>query len=114
MEWPGKGGLHLGSFFVKVTKSVDISRHLVTSRTTVTESVTADLIHLLFMAEACVVFVKNNLQVLRLLDTSMCQIRIPIVLRKHLPQGAVTSNNKQYLQINLLALKPEVATLVMG
>lgn len=94
--WSGqeRGGLHLGSFSVKVTKSVDISRHLVTSRTTVTESVTADLMHLLFMGEASVVFVKNNLQVLRLFDTSMCQIRISIVLRKHLPQGAVTSNNK--------------------
>lgn len=54
-----------------MTKSVDISRHLVTSRTTVTESVTADLIYLLFMGEASVVFVKNNLQVLRLFDTSL-------------------------------------------
>lgn len=43
-------------------KSVDISRHLVTSRTTVTDSVSADLIYLLFMGEASVAFVKNNLQ----------------------------------------------------
>lgn len=60
MGRPGRG-LHLGPFPVKVTKSVGIARHLVTSRTTVAESVSADLIYLLFMGEASVAFVKNNL-----------------------------------------------------
>lgn len=60
MGRPGRG-LHLGSLSVKVTKSVSIARHPVTSRTTVTESVSADLIYLLFMGEASVAFVKNNL-----------------------------------------------------
>ena len=58
MGRPGRG-LHLGSFHIKVTKSV--ATHLLTSHTTVTESVSADLIYLLFMGEASVAFVKNNL-----------------------------------------------------
>lgn len=45
----------------KVTKSIGIARHHVPSHTTVAESVSADLIYLLFMGEASVAFVKNNL-----------------------------------------------------
>lgn len=59
--WDGQDGAATSDHFLSVTKSVGIARHRVTSRTTVTESVSADFIYLLFMGEASVAFVKNNL-----------------------------------------------------